>query len=120
MTKWLRWVALVPASAAAFIAVLMLLWPLHTLLMYLCPASEIFDEGTTDLAKPDYAAIGQDCAAAWFPGAETAVSVGVLAAAIAAAGCVAAWLAPAGKAVSAFCASCLALCLTYTVFRLSQ
>lgn len=117
MTRRLRWAALTPVAAAAFAAVLMLLWPVHALLMHLCPASELFDEGTTDLAQPDFAAVGQSCSAAWFAGAETTALIGVLAAAIVAVGCAVAWVAPARKAVSAFCASGLALLLMYLVFR---
>lgn len=113
MNRRLRWAALAPVVAVAYVTALMLFWPVHTLLMHLCPQSDVFDEGTTNLTQPDYAVIVQSCSAAWFPGAETAALIGVLAAAIVAAACASALMAPAKKVASAFCASCLALLLTF-------
>lgn len=119
MTKVLRWVALVPAALISFVAVFMLLGSLRGLLLRLCPAGNRGSEWTTDLSRPDPAVAVPSCSAAWFPGAEMALLILAFAAAVVAAGCVAAWVAPARKLVCGLSAAGLVILHMYLLSRFS-
>lgn len=119
MTRTLRWAALVPAAFVSFVAVFILLGSLHGLLMQICPADNRSREWTTDLSRPDPAVSVPTCSAAWFPGAEMALLMFAFVAAVAAAGCVAAWVAPTRKlACGLSVAGLVALCM-YLLSRMS-
>jgi hypothetical protein len=119
MTRMLRWVALAPVALRSFVAVLMLLGSLRGLLLRFCPAGSLDSEWTTDLSRPGHEVGGLTCSAAWFPGAEMALLVFAFSAAVAAAGCVAAWVGPTRKLACGLSSAALVILYVYLLSRFS-
>ncbi len=118
MTNVLRWVAVLPAALISFVAVFMLPGSLRGLPLRLCSSDDRRTEWTTDLSRPDPAVGVPGCSAEWFPGLEMGLLVFAFTAAVIAAGCVAAWIAPASKVACGVSAAGLAVLHMYVLSRL--
>lgn len=119
MTRMLRWVALAPEALLSFVAVFMLLGSIRGLLLRFCPAGSLDHEWTTDLSRSGHEVGGATCSAAWFPDAEVTLLVFAFSAAVAAAGCVAAWVAPTRKLACGLSSAALGTLHMYLLSRFS-
>ena len=93
----MRWLLVVPSAVVGFISVAGLYWLFHHLLLRICPSQLQAIEGTTDLSRPDFAAISPSCSASWYPAAEASLLVGMLLLAILVSATLAYRLAPSHK-----------------------
>lgn len=118
MTNVLRWVAELPAALISFVAVFMLPRSLRGLLLRLCSSVDRRTEWTTDLSWPGPAVGVPGCSAGRFPGVEMGLLAFTFAAAVIAAGCVAAWIAPARKVACGVSAAGVAVLHRYVLSRL--
>lgn len=119
MTRTFRWVAFVPAALLSFVAVFMLLGSIRGLLLRICPVGRLDYEWAMDLSRPGHEMGGPTCSAAWFPDAEMALLVFAFSVAVAAAGCVAAWVAPTRKLACGLSSAALVTLYMYLLSRFS-
>jgi len=94
---WIRWALLVPGLSAAAVALFALYFPLHFLLLRLCPANSRVVISTTDIQAENLTQSDVLCEADWFSSADRGLLIVMVLISMAGSAAIAYRIAPSSK-----------------------